>query len=184
MAAPTLIRRELANARIYFIPAGETVDTVTVAAETWPDNDPTTNYTDYEIPDIEKVVLEKKLVEEEFMVPSDTGGYDSDDEEMVTSRMWTITTAKTNNRIKQLDKGLAAAVAASTAQAHGTVKDNYLLGVLLIEEQGKGGSMIERTHVWAKMRVKSSGETGPATRKIEVSFKHQYSSLNTFTAYA
>lgn len=181
MAAPTLIRRELANAKICFIPNGETVDLVDVDSETWPDNDPVTNFTDFELPDIEKVVLEKGVVDEEIMVPDDNGGYFSDDEQMVTSRKWIATTSKTSNLIKQLDKGLAAAVVADAAQTHGTKSDNYLLGILRVVETDKTGAVIETTQVWAKMRVRSTGETGPATRKIEVEFKQNPSSLNTIT---
>lgn len=179
MAAPTLKRRELANAALCFIPAGETVDSVTVAQELWPDDDPATNFTDYEMPDIEKVVLEKNEVEEEIMVPLETGGYHADDENMVVGRVWVATTAKTNNLIKQLDKGLASAVVADAAQAHGVKADNFLLGVLRITERNKDGAVIDVTQVWAKMRVRTSGETGPATKKIEITFKQYPSSLNT-----
>lgn len=181
MAAPTLIRRELANAEVCFIPNGETVDSVTVAVGTWPDNVPPTNFTNYALPDVEKVVMEKGVVDEEFMIPDANGGYFADNEQMVTNRKWVITTAKTSNFIKQLDKGLAAAVVAATPQAHGTKQDNFLFGILRITELSKAGATLEVTQVWAKMRVRSSGETGPATRKIEVEFQQYASSLNTVT---
>lgn len=184
MAAPTLIRRELANAVLSFIPAGETVDSVTVAKELWPDEDPTTNYTDYAIPDIEKVVEEKSVVDEEIMIPDANGGYFADDEQMVTSRMWVITTAKTSNLIKQLDKGLASTLVAAAAQTHGTKSDNFVMGVLRIVMVNKNGSVLETTKVWAKLRVRSTGETGPATKKIELQFKQYPSSLNTITVAA
>ena len=184
MAAPTLIRRELANAVLSFIPAGETDDSATVAQELWPDEDPTTNYTDYAIPDIEKVVQEKGVVDEEIMIPNANGGYFADDEQMVTNRKWVITTAKTSNLIKQLDKGLAATLVAAAAQEHGEKSDNFLMGVLKITEVNKNGSTLETTKVWAKLRVRSTGETGPATRKIELEFKQYPSSLNTVTVSA
>lgn len=176
-----MIRRELANVQLCFIPAGEVVDTVTVAVGTWPDNLPPTNWTGYELPDIEKVVSEKMTVDEEFMVPDPAGGYFADDEQMITGRKWVVTTSKTSNLIKQLDKGLAAAVVTNAAQAHGVRSDNFLMGALRITEIGKTGSVLETTTVWAKMRVRSTGETGPATRKIEVEFKQYPSALNTVT---
>ena len=45
MGVLTTQRRELKNARVYFIPAGEVVDTVTTSVTTWPDANPLTNYT-------------------------------------------------------------------------------------------------------------------------------------------
>lgn len=184
MATPTFQRRELASAEVCFIPSGETVDAVTVAAETWPDEDPTTNFTDYALPDIESIVAEKGIETESFRVPDPNGGYTDDEEQMITSRKWVITTAKTNNFIKQLDHGLANPVADATAQAHGAVTDNYLLGVLRVTEKDKTGAVIQTTKVWAKMRVRSAGDVGPATKKLEVEFKQEFSSLNTFTAAA
>lgn len=184
MGLPTLSRRELANAVLSFTPIGDTVDSVIVAAELWPDEIPTTNFTDYNIPDIEKIVEEKNMVDEEIMIPNAGGGYFADDEQMVTARKWVATTSKTNSYIKQLDKGLAAVAVGGAAQAHGTKSDNYLMGILKITETGKNGSVIETTKVWAKMRVRSTGETGPATKKIEIEFKQYYSSLNTVTVAA
>lgn len=182
MSAPTLIRRELSNARLYFLPAGETVDSVTVAAETWPDEVPTTNYTAYEWPDIEKMTDEKKVQEEIRMIPSASGGYVEDPEEMVVMRKWLCTTAKTNNHLKRLAAGLASAVVADTPQELGEVTDNYVDGVCRIDLAGKDGVLLESYKFWARIRLVSPGEVGPATRAIEFSVEKRYSSLNTYTA--
>lgn len=181
MSAPTFKRRELSNAQLCFIPNGESVDSVTVAAETWPDNDPTTNFTDYEMPDIERVTKEDEIESENFMIPKADGkGYKNDDEQMVTGRKWVATTAKTNNFIKQLENGLAAAVVDATSQEYGTETDNYILGILRIVERSKTGATLQTIQVWAKMRVRSAGEVGPASKKLEIEFKEEYSSLNSF----
>lgn len=184
MSVPTLIRRELKNARVYFIPAGATVDAVTVAVATWPDNVPPTNWTAYQFPDIETVVQETAESEEEFLVPRSTGGYINDPEKSVTSRMWKATTARTNSYVKQLEYGLASVPVAGTAQAPGVRHDNFILGVMLLEQQNKNGVIIERLQVWAKMRLVSAGQTGPATTKVEVSWEMQESANNTFVANA
>lgn len=184
MAAPTLIRRELKNVRFYFIPAGEIVDTVTVAKETWPDNVPTTNYTAYQWPDVETLKLEKTVKEEIIQIPADEGGYMDDPEEMTTMRKWTGVTAKTNNIIKQLDNGLAAVVADNVAQAPDQVSDNYKEGISLIEVQGKNGTMIERRQMWSRVRIKTTGDAAPTTAKVEFTVERRPSSLNTYIAFA
>lgn len=184
MSAPTLIRRELKNARLYFIPAGETVDAVTVANATWPDNSPTANWTAYQFADIETVKEEKQVETEEFKVPKATGGYTIDTEETLLKRLWTATSAKTNSILKQLEHALASPVVASTAQAPFVNNNNYVEGVMLLEIQNKNGTIIERTQVWARLRLVTAGDVGPATAKVEFSLEQRESTLNTYVAYA
>jgi hypothetical protein len=184
MAAPILIRRELKNARLYFIPSAEVVDTVTVTATTWPDNSPSSNWTAYQFQDIETVKSVRTIKTESFNVPDDGGGYTEDIEEMVTSRKWTATTHKTNNYIKQLENGIFSPLVASAAQAPGAKTDNFLDGVMLLEVQNKSGTIIERVQVWARLRVTSEAEIGPASSSVELSFELRTSALNTFVAYA
>ncbi len=182
MAIPTLSRRELKGARIYFIPLGETVDGITVSATTWPDNDPLTNYTNFQLPDIETVEDFKSESSEVFMIPGEIGGYDEDEEMHLHRRGWTATTAKTSTLIKRLQHAVAAPVVASAAQAPGTIRDNFILGVFLIEIQGKLGAIIERTQVWAKFRLIEPGTAGPETAKLTLRFEQLYSGNNTFVA--
>lgn len=184
MSAPTLIRRELKNARLYFIPSGETVDAVVVANALWPDNVPTANWTAYQFGDIETVKEEKEVETEEFKIPKATGGYTTDTEEMLVKRMWTATTAKTNSLLKQLEHALASPVVASTAQAPFVNNSNYLDGVMLLEIQNKNGTVIERTQVWARLRLVTAGDVGPATAKVEFSIEQRESTLNSYVAYA
>jgi len=185
MSAPTLIRRELKNARLYFIPSGETVDgAIVAAAANWPDNDPIANWTAYQFADIETVKEAKEVETETFKVPKASGGYSIDTEEMLVKRMWTATTAKTNNYLKQLEHALPTAVVASTPQAPFTNNSNYLDGVMLLEIQNKNGVVIERTQVWARLRLVSAGDVGPATAKVELSIEQRESALNTYVAFA
>lgn len=184
MAAPTLLRRELKNARMYFIPSGETVDAVTVANATWPDNNPTTNWTAYEIPEIEDVKEENTVKKESFTIPDAGGGYREEEEEMVTRRMWKASTHKTSIYLKKLQHGLATIPVVGTAIAPGTAKDNYMDGVLLLEIQNKAGTVIERTQVWARLRLVTAGDVGPVTAKVEISLEQLPSTLNSYVAVA
>lgn len=185
MAAPTLIRRELKNARLYFIPAGETVDAVVAAATNAPpDNSPTANWTAYQFADIETVKEAKEVETESFKIPKATGGYSVDTEELLIKRMWTATTAKTNSILKQLEHALAAPVVASTAQAPFVNNSNFLDGWMLLEIQNKNGVVIERTQVWSRLRLVSAGDVGPATAKVEFSLEQRESTFNSYVAYA
>ena len=184
MAAPTLIRREFKNARISFIPAGEIVDTVTVAVGTWPDATPAANYTAYGFADIETVKEAKEVETEVFKVPKAAGGYLNDTEETLLSRIWTSTTAKTNSILKQLEHALSAPLVAGVAQAPFTNQNNFVDGVFLLEIQNKNGVVIERTQVWGRLRLVSAGDVGPATSKVEFSIEQRESALNTYVCIA
>ena len=190
MAAPTLIRRELKNARICFIPAGEVIAagnvdaSLTVANAAWPDNVPTTNWTNYEIPEIEDVKSELTIKKESFTIPDSGGGYREEEEEMVTRRIWNATTHKTSIYLKKLQHGLATIPVVGTAQAPGVTKDNSMEGVMLLEIQNKAGVVIERTQVWARLRLKTAGDVGPVTAKVEISLEQLPSTLNSYVAVA
>lgn len=186
MAAPTLIRRELKNARVYFTPAGELVDMVTVAVTTWPDAVPVTNYTAYALADIETVTVETETEDEPRKLPRSGGGYQVDSEEMVTSRKWMASTAKTNSYVKQLQHGLTTVPVSGAAQAPGARLDNFILGIFTLETQNKNGVIIERLQVWAKMRLasQSAADIKPETSMVELSFEMQESANNTVVVNA
>jgi len=184
MSAPTLIRRELKNCRIAFIPYGEIVDSVTVDVDSWPDASPTTNWTAYDFADIETVKSENTQKSEVFEIPDAAGGYIEDEEISITKRMWRFVTSKTNSYLKMLEHGLASVPVASTAIALGTNKNPYIDGVMLLEVQNKNGVIIERSQCAARLRLISPGDAGPTTSKVEASLQMLYSSANTFISYA
>lgn len=191
MSALTLVRRELKNARMYFVPSGIVLPlgngssslTVDVAA-VFPDNSPTTNYTDYEFINIEDVKESTTVKKETFTIPDQAGGYRDEDEEMVTQRMWKATTHSTNAYLKQLQNGLASIPVVGIAQAPGVKKDNCLDGVFLLEIQNKAGVVVERTQVWARLRLTAPGDVGPTTAKIEFSLEQLNSVYNSYMVVA
>ena len=191
MSALTLVRRELKNARMYFVPSGTVLPlgngssslTVDVAA-VFPDNSPTTNYTDYEFINIEDVKESTTVKKETFTIPDQAGGYRDEDEEMVTQRMWKATTHSTNAYLKQLQNGLASIPVVGIAQAPGVKKDNCLDGVFLLEIQNKAGVVVERTQVWARLRLTAPGDVGPTTAKIEFSLEQLNSVYNSYMVVA
>lgn len=184
MSALTTKRRELKNARLYFIPTGETVDSITISKSTWPDNDPLTNWTNYQFDDIETVKEAKEFDTETFKIPKSTGGYMDDEEQTLKKRTWTASTVKTNSLIKQLEHALTSVPVVGTAQTPGAKQDNYIDGVMLLEIQNKTGVVIERTQVWARMRLTTAGDVGPTTSKIEFVIEQRDSGNNTYLLVA
>lgn len=184
MAAYTTIRRELLNARVYFIPSGESVDSITVSETTWPDNSPTTNYTNYQLQDTETLKCEREFEVETFKVPKSTGGYNDDDESILKKVTYTGVTAKTNSLLKQLEHGLSSVPAVGTAQTPFASNNDYVEGVALIELQNKSGTVTERIQIWARLRLQDSGEVGPNTKKLTYTLERRDSTLNTYLLVA
>ena len=184
MGVLTTQRRELKNARVYFIPAGEVVDTVTTSVTTWPDANPLTNYTAFQFQDIETLNESKEFDTEVFKIPKAAGAYVDDEEQTLKKRIWTAVTSKTNSLLKQLEHALASVPVVGTAQAPGLKNDNSIEGVMLVEIQLKNGTISERWQVWAKLRLVTPGEVGPTTSKLEISFEQRDSGNNTYLLVA
>lgn len=184
MAAPTTIRRELLNARVYFIPAGETVDSVTVSATAWPDGVPTTNWTAYQLHDTETIRAEREYEQETFQIPRATGGYIDDDENTLRKVMFTGVSAKTSSLMKQLEHGLPSQPVVGTPLAPFSRNDDFIEGVSLLEFQNKSGTVTERLQVWSRIRLSDAGEVGPQTKKLTYVIEVRDSALNTYLLVA
>lgn len=180
MAKPVRLRREYSNCRFYFIPVGEVVDSVTISRNTWVDAAPLTNWTDYNIPEIEKCAPLHTVEEEPFKIPAESGGYDIDTEEQVTKRLWEMMTARSNNYFKRLEHALSANPTVDNAQTPGVRNDNFIIGVGLGEFQNKDGSMIERWQLWGKLRLKGIPAIEAKTRMWTFTFEQMSSALNTY----
>jgi len=184
MSAPTTIRRELLNARVYFIPTGESVDSVTVTATAWPDNSPITNWTNYQLHDTETIKCEREFEEETFKIPKASGGYADDMESTLRKVTYTGTTVKTSSLLKQLEHGLASQPVVGTAQAPFTRNDDFVEGVALLELQNKSGVVTERIQVWSRLRLTDAGEVGPSTKKLTYTLEVRDSSANSYVLVA
>jgi hypothetical protein len=184
MAAYTTIRRELLNARVYFIPLGEIVDSVTVSATAWPDNAPTANWTAFQLQDTETLKSEREFEIETFKIGKAAGGYSDDEESTLKKVTYTGTTAKTNSLLKQLENGLATQPVVGTAQTPFARNDNFVEGVSLIELQNKTGVVTERIQVWSRLRLVEAGEVGPSSKKLTYSIEIRDSASNTYLLVA
>ncbi len=183
---PTLSRRELLNvAFLAFIPVGETVDAVVVSATTWPDNAPTSNYTNYQIADVETLKVTKEYDTEIFKIPDPAGGYLDDPENTLKTVKFTGVTAKNYSYFTQLEHGLLTPPVVGTAQAPYVNNNDYIEGVMLVEYQAKaGGAVVKREQLWARMRLTDPGDVGPSTRKKTFELEKRPSGNNTFVQVA
>lgn len=185
MAAFTTTRRELLNARVYFLPAGEVVDSVTVAlAGPWPDNSPTSNYTNYQLQDTETLKCEREFEKETFKIPKSSGGYVDDEESLLKKVTYTGETHKTNSLLKQIEHGLNSQPVVGTAQSPFVRNDDYVEGVSLIELQNKTGVVTERIQVWSRLRLPNPGDIGTASKKLTYTLEVRESAANTYVLVA
>jgi hypothetical protein len=184
MAAPAFVRRELKTAKAYFVPLGESVDSVTVSKTTWPDGDPVTNYTNFEVPEIEGLVEELMTEEEVFLLPRDSGGYQNETETHLRGIKWTATTSKTNSYVKQLQLATPGVPVATTAQAPSELGKVQKDGILLIELRN-AGVVIERIQVWARMTLADVGAAAASTTsKIQIRWELLVAGNNTSVVLA
>ena len=183
-------RREVKAERIYFIPTGTIIalgsgaSPLTVARESWPDADPTTNYSDFLIDDIETLKPERETETETFEIPSAADGYTKDLDEWVTGRTWTAETAKTSALVIMLEEGLSALPVAGTAQTPGARKENYVEGLMHHETTTRGVGVTRRRRVWARIHLVSPGDSSAKTSKVQLKFRQMESTLNSFVVVA
>jgi len=182
MAAYTHITREKYTAKVYFIKAGEVVDSVTVANATWPDASPVTNWTNYQLHDTETIKEERTYEKEAFKIGV---GLNTEDEESTIKRIaYTGKTHKTSSLFRQLEFGLAAAPVNGTAQAPFVRHEDYIEGVVLIEFINKDDAITQRLQNWGRLRLKETGETGAAVREFTYEIELRASTANTYLPIA
>ena len=179
MSALAFKRREKKIERLYFIPAGTTVDGAVVAKTTgWPDNVPTSNFTDFEFDAVENLKQDRTTEKETFKVPGNTG-YVIDEDEIVLQQAWSATTHASNAIIKMLQYGFATIPVANTPQVPRARKENYIDGLLLKETQlVSTGAVTERLLTWARLTVTDFGESADLTSKVICKFAELESSSN------
>lgn len=172
--------RRLKGAFVFFIPFGETVDSVTVSATAWPDNDPTTNWTNYAFGCIENVKPLREYDTEVFLCPDPAGGYDEDEEQRLKRFGWIMQTSKYNEVITQLEYALATVPVIDTAQSPAAERDSFVEGVVLIQARGSAGSdyHVEQWH--AKLRLATVPDWANATSRPIIQFQLVRNDLNTF----
>ena len=75
MAAQYYLQKRIIGGFADFIPHGETVDALTTSPTVIPDDDPITNWTDYNLGCVQEVQFDSETEDEEDYCPAETGGY-------------------------------------------------------------------------------------------------------------
>lgn len=178
--AATVNIRSILGCFAYFIPSGETVDGSAVSVSSWPDNDPTTNWTNYAFGCIEMAEPIRDFDDKEVLCPSQDGYYDSETERFLKRYGYRVTTNKVNDIVLRLHHCLTDAVAADTAQTPGANRDPYVDGVLLIQARGTDGNDYTVEQWWARLRLTTPAGMSPEFQKPVLEFVLQKNSLNTW----
>lgn len=182
MANP-IVERILAGGFAFFLEAGTTVDSITVAAETVanppagkPDTTPTTNWT--ALGDVESAKFSTVTAEEKYLVPVAYGGYDEQIEKRVIADLLEIKIQQANEFVHRLASGAASVITQGTAQAAHTVRDRKLTGWLRLQARRQAGTDLFVLDWWAEMRLKDVPEISDKTWRPVLEFRKLYSTLN------
>lgn len=184
MANPAT-ERLLIGSFAFFLESGTTVDATVVAAETVvspaagkPDANPTTNWSDYALGNVESAKFSVKTEDESFMVPSSAGGYTEEVEKRVVADLLDIKVDKASEIYHRLAMGAAAKIVVGTAQAPHTVLDRKITGWLRLQARKQAGTDIFLLDWWCELRLKELPEYGSKTIRPVFEARKLYSSLN------
>jgi len=184
-------RKEYLTGRVYCIPIGTVIalgsgdSSLTVSKTTWPDNVPTTNWSDWMIQDTQKITKTKEFGEEVFGVLNDNGGMTDNKEKYLKGVVFSGETFHTREIFKQLEWGLASIPQIGEAQAPFAENEDSIECVCLIEFQdSRTGAMTEAVQFWAKLSLKDDGSGSEKTRKLVYELERVPSGNETYNLLA
>ena len=137
---------------VYFLRAGSTVDTVTVAKDAKPDHDPVTNWTDHELPCCSSIAPSTNSNSVKSRAPNASGKYVTKDEIITEDEILWVATFEELNLLTyemlfgttQLTAGQQAQIMAGTSQVEGWVQ--------LVQKDHKGNTIID-AEFWSKATI-------------------------------
>lgn len=174
-------RKELLSGFLFFVEAGETVDTQVISATIKPDNSPTTNWTDR--PDQTKIEIEHTYIVEEDMVPSAQGGFVSQETRYRTGSKISFTDRNISEQWERMSYGLKTKIAATTAQLPFAAQDNAIFGWLKIQQLNQEGTTRIICDVWGKLILSGNSTVADVnTTKPQFVFQVRESALNAWVA--
>ncbi|MEM1085949.1 MAG: hypothetical protein AAGI48_17705 [Verrucomicrobiota bacterium] len=144
----------LLNAQIFFIPDGTSVDGGTASISSLPDNDPATNWTDFEFGCINRVQWSPEYKEEDREC-ADTvnGGYRTRKRRWVDRDMFDFTTLEYNENHHRLAFGIDGAITPGTGQTPFATKFREIDGWLRIVAGKEDGTELCTGHLWVRLRL-------------------------------
>lgn len=116
MAAQYNLQKHIIGGFVDFIPHGETVDAQTTSATVQPDDDPITNWTDYNLGCVLNVSFNKEVQDDPDLCPSESGGYYRESDERVVADFIDLTLKAHSEPIYRLLFGLNQKLTGLTGQ--------------------------------------------------------------------
>jgi hypothetical protein len=163
----------------YFLRAGDTVDSVTVAAEAKPDFDPTSNWPGLGV--VKGLQPYKDEVKHERMVPLSSGGHRRQVQTQTVEEGAEIEFAGISDIALELMFGLAKLTGSTgAAQIPGNVRDRKVQGWLVFQAREDDGTDLAVGHIYVECRMATLPKLG-TTGKVESTIRCQLleSTLNT-----
>lgn len=160
-----------------FARSGESIESITVAADAYPSTDQATNWSDFGC--VSEGRNEPNVAQYPVMCPKPSGGYEEKLEEQVLRDSYVLTFNKTNPFYWELAEGFNASITDGTAQTPGQKGDRFIQGWLKLQKRGIDGQDRIVKNVWGKLRLSeqfaaSSDPTRPVFR-----FDVEYSAIAT-----
>ncbi len=183
MASRALTIRPIIGAFAYFLRAGDTVDSITVAAETVvspaagkPDNSPTTNWADLGVVKAATPSVEEK--KSTYLKPLPSGGHEQVEERQVVADYLTLDLENLTDIALEMMFGIGK-ITQGTPQIPGNVLDRKVQGWLKLQGRKTDAADLFVIDLWVEARLASIPkiEANPVTASIR--FQKMYSTLNT-----
>jgi hypothetical protein len=177
MSNIALTERQLIGCFAFFVEAGLTVDAIVVSATAKPDNDPTSNWP--QMGCIESAKFEPKKSAETFMCPSETGGYEEEEDNRVIADFLNLRSNYMNELVKRLEFGLVGPIVLDAAQAPHNQRVREIRGWLKIQGRKEDGNDDFVMDWWCKMTLTDALDRNDKTLRPTLRFQKLPSALNT-----
>ena len=183
MSNRDLTLRPILGAFAYFLRAGDTVDSITVAAETVvspaagkPDNNPTTNWLSLGVVKAAEPDWDEK--EFPYLEALPSGGHIQREQSTITAEYWKLDLEGVTDIAFELMFGLTK-ITKGTAQIPGNVLDRKIEGWLKLQARQTSGTDLFLADIWCEVRMEKAPKIEQSPVLASLRFQKLYSTLNT-----
>lgn len=177
MNTVAMTERQLIGCFAFFVEGGTTVDAVAVSATAKPDTNPITNWP--QLGCIESGKFEAKKSTENFMCPSETGGYFEETQDKIMADFLNLRSNYMNEFVKRLEFGLTSKIVLDAAQAPHNATTREIYGWLKVQGRKEDGNDDFVMDWWCKMTLTDALDRNDKTLRPTLRFQKLPSSLNT-----
>ena len=160
-----------------FAEGGTTIDSLTIDSSAYPDNDPVENWSPLGC--ISEVNFETETETDTDYCPSPTGGYDKNDDEVISKDLIKFVTKDHSEPFWRLLMGTPAAIVDDATQVPFSEPRRYVEGWLKIQGVGDDGNDRIMLHVWGRLSIDSNPKWSKDATKPALKFQKFFSSAST-----